>query len=227
MPCSTCGNEKVIARGYCSGCYWRMRRRGTVARKNIPNQGRVCSIDGCERPAHAKGLCAIHYDRQMHPLYNTWKLIRKRYPGEFPTSWCRFDSFLADVGERPGPRHQLRRKDDGKPYSSDNVRWVKPVAKKDCYTPEQRAKYVRDWTLQRKYGIDLQEYERMLSDQGGKCAICDAPPNGDSLSVDHCHSSGAVRGLLCVSCNQMLGYAKDKPTTLERAIAYLARYARQ
>src|SRR6185312_8502835 len=101
MPCIFCQSEKVFARGYCSSCYSRLRRNGSLERKNIRNRGQCLE---CSEPAIAKGLCSLHYARQQHPLRNTWKLIRSRYPGDVPKKWVRFETFLADVGERPSAR---------------------------------------------------------------------------------------------------------------------------
>ena len=82
----------------------------------------------------------------------------------------------------------------------------------------------RDKKLKRFYGISLQQYKEMLSSQGGKCLICkSAVPhhNSGQFVVDHCHSTGAVRGLLCHHCNLLLGHAKDSTATLQAAITYL------
>lgn len=59
--------------------------------------------------------------------------------------------------------------------------------------------------------------------QGGKCGICEKPPPvpGASFAVDHNHTTGKVRGVLCASCNAMLGHAKDDITILVRGIRYL------
>jgi hypothetical protein len=59
--------------------------------------------------------------------------------------------------------------------------------------------------LERLYGIDRPEYERMSEAQGHTCAICGKPENGKALAVDHCHATGAIRGLLCSNCNKGLG----------------------
>jgi len=77
-----------------------------------------------------------------------------------------------------------------------------------------------------KYGISMEDYNSMIVKQQGLCAICKevpAPVRGDSLYVDHCHTTGDVRGLLCNSCNIMLGMAKDNIETLRKAIDYLNR----
>ena len=77
--------------------------------------------------------------------------------------------------------------------------------------------------LRSKYGITHIEYDTMYELQQGCCKICATPQSllSKRLSVDHCHITGKVRGLLCTHCNSMLGYAKDKTELLEKAIGYL------
>lgn len=58
----------------------------------------------------------------------------------------------------------------------------------------------------------------MLEDQGGVCAICEG---GVDFVVDHCHTSGEVRGILCRTCNQGIGLLKESIKSLENAIKYL------
>lgn len=79
----------------------------------------------------------------------------------------------------------------------------------------------KDNRLKRAFGIGLSEYNRMLAVQGGGCAICGGPDRRHSLSVDHCHSTGRVRGLLCGHCNTGIGLLKDSPTMLLAAALYL------
>jgi hypothetical protein len=71
----------------------------------------------------------------------------------------------------------------------------------------------------RKYGITAEEYLIMLERQDEQCATC----GGDGpLEVDHCHTEGHVRGLLCGSCNLVLGKVQDNPETLEAMIDYVS-----
>lgn len=74
-----------------------------------------------------------------------------------------------------------------------------------------------------EYGLTLGDYDDMLTRQGGVCAICLRGNGNRPLVVDHCHESGAVRGLLCDACNKAAGMLGDNP---ERAQA-LATYLRQ
>jgi hypothetical protein len=75
------------------------------------------------------------------------------------------------------------------------------------------------------FGISLQEWERMHADQGGVCAICSRPDPKKSLSVDHSHSTGKVRGLLCGNCNLALGQFRDSADILESAASYLRKHS--
>lgn len=76
--------------------------------------------------------------------------------------------------------------------------------------------------LKRHYGMTLEQYRQMSLIQFGVCKICgNKCKTGRDLSVDHCHKTGKIRGLLCHNCNSMLGSANDKVEVLERGIRYL------
>jgi hypothetical protein len=79
--------------------------------------------------------------------------------------------------------------------------------------------------LKRKYGMTVEEYDEMFRSQGGVCAICGAEPTpGISLHVDHCHETGAIRGLCCFRCNNALGDFGHGIDRLRGAITYLDRH---
>lgn len=75
--------------------------------------------------------------------------------------------------------------------------------------------------LKRTYGLGRDEYEAMLEVQAHACAICGGTDT-KRLSVDHCHLSQRIRGLLCRKCNTGLGFFRDDPEIVKRAAAYLA-----
>lgn len=84
--------------------------------------------------------------------------------------------------------------------------------------------------IKRKYkGLSsIEDYDRMFKEQNGKCAMCDTSKNNTTrngkikrFSIDHCHKTKKVRGLLCSFCNSLLGYCKDSIEILESAIVYL------
>jgi hypothetical protein len=93
--------------------------------------------------------------------------------------------------------------------------------------PERTREIDGKATLKKRHGITLEDYARMLKEQGGCCEICGRPSTDykRSLHVDHDHSTGKVRGLLCVKCNSGIGYFCDNTALLENAKSYLLKYA--
>jgi hypothetical protein len=80
------------------------------------------------------------------------------------------------------------------------------------------------WTkIQSKYGLTKQQFEAILISQNGVCDICKIP-TADSLLVDHCHSTGKVRGLLCNRCNSALGYVRDNTEIIGRLSDYIKKH---
>lgn len=80
------------------------------------------------------------------------------------------------------------------------------------------------WTL-KQYGMTLEDFQKLSDKQGSKCAICkELPKDGQRLCVDHDHSTGKVRGLLCRSCNLLLGNLKDKLANARAVVSYLLRH---
>ena len=99
------------------------------------------------------------------------------------------------------------------------------IASRERYakTPAGRLAVKRS-RLRKHYGIEYEQYMEMFAAQNGVCAMCGTPPPGtDRLAVDHCHSSGKIRGLLCIPCNLILGNAKDRISTLEAGVRYLTQ----
>ena len=96
-------------------------------------------------------------------------------------------------------------------------------------TQQQKAK---DKRLKKTYGISLAEYNKILKFQRGRCAICNNPPTGRALSIDHKHIKqdkrhrGAecrarVRGLICWADNVAIAKFRDDPIRLRRAAEFL------
>lgn len=90
-----------------------------------------------------------------------------------------------------------------------------------------RKKYMRDHNrnngLKRWYGITLEQYNLIFNQQNGCCAICDQHQSNfkRALAVDHSHTTGEVRGLLCSLCNNAIGLLKEDINRLEKAKIYL------
>jgi hypothetical protein len=88
---------------------------------------------------------------------------------------------------------------------------------------ETKKEAIRNYNLQSQYGITAENYNEMFANQKGCCKICGIHQDEFTrkLSVDHCHATGEVRGLLCHNCNSLLGHAKDDVDILKSAIDYL------
>lgn len=126
-------------------------------------------------------------------------------PGESPEqARLRYNAEMAE--------YRKRRKADGN-----------PIKEKYDYDKDS------DQALRSRYGITKADAQRMLDEQGCGCAICGTvvtldnrgKDRADRSAVDHCHTTGKVRGILCTSCNLGLGKFKDNPDLLLRAAAYL------
>jgi hypothetical protein len=89
--------------------------------------------------------------------------------------------------------------------------------------PDGFAVSARYASIKWKYGISQEQFEEMLARQCGVCAICSRKEESKRgrLFVDHCHSTGVVRGLLCSRCNSGLGNFRDSPEIMDNARAYL------
>jgi hypothetical protein len=106
-------------------------------------------------------------------------------------------------------------------YGQRNAAEISERGKVRRRTPEGQRKG-RDRDLRRHYGIGLDDLERMIRAQDGRCAVCsDVFQSDKHTHVDHCHFTGVIRGILCVTCNLMLGHAKDDPKRLLAAVQYL------
>lgn len=84
--------------------------------------------------------------------------------------------------------------------------------------------WLKDYQLKTDYSLTLEQYNAMLKEQGGLCAICEKPQvNGKPLFVDHNHKNGKIRGLLCMSCNRNLVVVDDSELH-QKTIKYAERY---
>lgn len=78
--------------------------------------------------------------------------------------------------------------------------------------------------LRQSFGITLKEYNKILEEQNGLCAICERKcVSGKKLAVDHCHKTGKIRGLLCNACNLGIGKLGDSEESLLKALNYLRK----
>lgn len=130
-----------------------------------------------------------------------------------------------------------KKKTDGSP--------VYRFACKSCHTKDGLIRYEEKykgygrrkssytWLLKSKYGLTEEQYTDIIKDQKGLCPICsteivnvfdESTLKHKSSHVDHCHSSGKVRGVLCHGCNTGLGMFKEDVRTLTKAARYLHKW---
>jgi hypothetical protein len=191
---------------------------------------RTCSVSGCEFVYLAKGFCNRHYLR--------WK--KTGHPGEggpIPQRECDIcgQKFMPyreyqracskKCRERLPDRIEAQRLYDARPER----RRQQNIARAVVVNPAQRQANLRQ-RLRRLYGLTVEQYEAMLAAQDGRCVICGDPPDPNGikaasrLHVDHDHTTGRNRDLLCCRCNQGIGYFKDDPGLFRAAAAYIERH---
>ena len=128
-----------------------------------------------------------------------------------------------------GPRPEC--KACSKARNADN--WKKNKEKIDKKAREWQeankdkvATYTRKQNLRRKYGITPEIYEEMVKSQNCKCAICNQTSE-KTFAVDHNHSTGKIRALLCGPCNTALGLLKEDLKIVESLKRYLEKYNKE
>ena len=92
-----------------------------------------------------------------------------------------------------------------------------------CVKTKHSYTRARKKNLKRRYSITEEQYNELFDSQCGKCAICGTHQKDLStkLAVDHIHSTGVIRGLLCYNCNMGLGRFKDSEQLIISALSYL------
>lgn len=215
-------NEPAIAKGFCDKHRKRLERHGHIETTRSEDWGK----------------------REKHPAYKSWCGLVRYHRLQIPTEWLNdFWAFVKDIPEKPSDSARVCRPRPSEPWSSTNFYWKEP--RTSVEKRKEKAAYMRDWQrqmraanpnygkgafLKRTYGVTLDWYNEQHAKQIGVCAICAKPETTVihgrqvSLAVDHCHDTGKVRGLLCVSCNQGIGMLKHDRDLLQKAIAYLETY---
>lgn len=133
-------------------------------------------------------------------------------------------------------KHHERRKQEVREYQKENREDVLAKKRRQWYElrndPVRYREYLdkrkidADWKrIFKAYGLTRDEFEHMVEDQNGLCAICGRGPQvrgtHKRLLVDHDHETGCIRGLLCSDCNVALGLLQDDVARLQKAIEYV------
>lgn len=94
------------------------------------------------------------------------------------------------------------------------------IRSREWKSNNKHKKYLSD--IKHKFNLCHEGYKILFDKQKGLCAICNKEEINRRLSVDHCHKTLAVRGLLCRSCNLAIGYLNDDIKLFKKAIKYLS-----
>lgn len=163
----------------------------------------LCFKSGCGEPNYCKGYCKRHYDR----------LRRTGSPDD--------SDYTKTVAANRALRRQGRQicckcKQDKHFEAFANSKTT------SCGKHTECRECVADNKRVLNYGLTRQEFDALVIKQGSKCAICLTTFSTTfDTHVDHCHTTGRVRGLLCNGCNTGLGQFRDNPLFLSSAIDYL------
>jgi hypothetical protein len=123
---------------------------------------------------------------------------------------------------RRNPEFAERQRENCRKWSDENHERKQAAAKE--YHRNMSYEQTRAHTLKSRFGITLIEYDALAAKQGNKCALCEKPQAdlNRPLSVDHCHTTGMIRGLLCRRCNCGVGLWDKNPVLLDEATMYLS-----
>lgn len=170
-----------------------------------------------------------------------WRRTLKAAGGA--TGWESIEDFIVDIGEFL-PNRSLEPANPETKIGPGNWQWLETLRGQfDQSTREGRIAYDRahrtafpdahrDRSLKKYFGITFEQYSAMHLAQDGRCAICRNPEteerNGElrMLCVDHCHKTGAIRGLLCGGCNRAIGNFRDSPELMEAGAAYIRSHTK-
>jgi Recombination endonuclease VII len=116
--------------------------------------------------------------------------------------------------------------DKAHPRSTEHRRVEHLKARATVAGREAHRRSNRKSRLKREYGMTPEEWDALLIEQNGVCAICrEAPSRDNSLGVDHCHVTNRRRGLLCRCCNLALGNMRDNAARLRAGADYLEKHS--
>lgn len=165
---------------------------------------KTCSDKGCSEAAEIKGRCKRCYQREYMRAYN--RSGRNKWSQQEALERKR--ARLEARAERVAASIKQASRNNQKRYAADKDAYLRRALGHAC----------------KKLGITVEQYEQMLKEQKGVCAICrQACTAGRRLAIDHCHKTGKTRGLLCSACNTAVGLLKDDENLLRRAVSYLKR----
>lgn len=203
---------------YCGGC-------GKVFR---PTQGAPAGYCGQRCRHEARKAVGRRYAASVEYVGKDYPERPCGYCGEAFKPWRSNQVNCSDICKQLGQASRNRYGKGPVPCAACGSTLVerkpgRPVCGPCRKDPRERPGHEQKRRL-RKYGVTQEWYDSTLSAQGGRCAIClTAEPGGKGWAIDHCHSGGGARGILCPNCNSAIGLLKEDTGVIRRAIDYLER----
>lgn len=221
IPCRDCGKDLPLD-AFLS--------RDRVSKRAGSAEWYPDECKGCRRRRLSRLSAKRCYARDPE---NTWqkrnpektRAQRRRYHERHPgrsKEWAERNPEKAKaIQSRSSRRYRERHPEKANAWAKRNPEKVREAVRRwDKKHPDKRAASHRRHWLKKRYGLSESEFAEMVATQAGGCAICGST---EKLGVDHNHQSGAIRGILCTSCNSALGFLVDQPDLFEIALAYLER----
>lgn len=240
--CEQCGGQIPATRRknvmYCSPLCKRRAQYAKEKARPEPRKNPPCEVDGCPTPRVVRGLCHKHYMRLRSK--GTTDDVRKNARGTCSVDTCD----RAHVGHGLCQKHLARTKAgerrqqrlDAKAGRTclncdaalDGRRSTAIFCSKTCKDAERvatgrSAEASLRYYFSRRYGLTPEQVEAMAAEGCGICGTTEWTGRHRRPHVDHCHETGAIRGILCHGCNVSIGHFRDDIELLRAAIVYLER----
>ncbi|MFE5290330.1 endonuclease VII domain-containing protein [Nocardia sp. NPDC056611] len=198
--------------GWCSWC-----RKAHLQSEFPKEEGNRCIISGYRYTIESCGACTKDWIRETRS--------RRTRTRESLCHECSESLSTCSRCSRHLPFDQFQKR-------AERKSGVRSICR-DCSASEwaTRSPEYKTRLQLAKYGISWEQYQQMIADCDNRCAICGNHETeliyGElkALAIDHCHTTGQVRGLLCQACNQALGHMEDDPDRLIAAAEYLEKHA--
>lgn len=179
-----------------------------VCGEHAPRKGicKTCDAKTRKEARHARGLKAQGKKATACPKCGGWEK-KKNKTGQI--LGC-----LPCIKEKARNAMRAARDKDREQYNASQRTWHR-----------SHPDYHRAGSLKKNFGITIEQYDKMAAFQDNACAICRGHnPSGKRLAVDHDHTSGKIRSLLCSRCNTALGQLREQPGLCRAAAEYLERW---